>query len=621
MSDISPPVTTKYRFSRSNTLGSGAFADVFLGTAVTGTAKRQVAIKRVAKAKARNDPKMQRQLRNEIVLLRELRGHPNVVELIDSREDDAYIHIILEYCNGGDLSKHLRQCAPLPEAHTHDVMLQLAEALKHTRANHVVHRDIKPHNVLLTINPKRRCGFDVKLSDFGFACQMAPSDMTATFCGSPLHMAPEVLAGEQYDPKIDLWSIGTIAYQMATGATPYRAKTTQELKQKLRDAHQRLPVPGHYTSEFADLSDRLLRVDPKERIEFEAFFEHPFFKLQFGEHHHVVPGRPAMLLDFKPAPDEVAVAASSAATAATTTSINPASFVVVDRRAAEFAEQVHDAAAHADAAAPDDAEQRALRDAADRAVRKARLILHAADDLSIFERLVLHGRAIGMLREARPARARDRLRDMHPCCATLVSALRFSDTFEHCLTEIDRLRIDATAAPAPAVDEQRAPDELLLDAGTLLADRAARHAATGDAAVAKALYDDSAMMVTLARGATDSDRARIDRYAAELRRRRDDVGASVGPESCMVAARAGPPESAPIRIPVSGGASGGGGGGSGSNRAIGAGARRAAFCGSCGLRYNCASDNFCNMCGTHRPSLASLGASSSNTTPRSLSLM
>lgn len=588
MDDASTP---KYRFSRSNRLGEGAFAEVFLGTAVTGTAKRRVAIKRIPKRKARDDPKMQRQLRNEIALLRELRGHPNVVQLLDNREDAEHIHIILEYCNGGDLAKHLKRCAPLPEAHTHDVLSQLAEAIKHTRKNHVVHRDIKPHNVLLSINPKRRCGFDVKLSDFGFACQMAPSDMTATFCGSPLHMAPEVLAGEQYDPKIDLWSIGTIAYQMATGATPYRASTTQELKQKLREARHQLPVPGHYTAEFADLVNRLLRVDPADRIDFDAFFAHPFFEVQFGQHHHVQPSR---LLRFEPAAD--------AAPAPTSAPVDPASFVVVDRRAAEFAEQVHEAATHAEADAPDDGEQRALRDAADRAVRKARLILHAADGRSVWERLVLHGRAIGMLREARPAKARERLRDMRPCHATLVSALRFSDTFEHCLNAIDRLRSEATAAPPPKPDEQRPPDGLLVDAGTLLAERAARHDVAGDTAVAKALYNDSATLVALARGATDSDRAHIDSYAAELRRRRDDVGASVGPESCMVAAAARPPDSAPIAMPP---------------RPPAAGPRRATFCGSCGLRYGDATDNFCNMCGTQRPSLTSLGAS----TPRSLSIM
>lgn len=116
----------------------------------------------------------------------------------------ALPHPAPQYCDGGDLSHYIAKHAPLPEAQIANFINQVALALGVLRAKAVVHRDLKPQNLLLSGPPDQLV---VKIADFGFARQLAEQDMAATFCGSPLYMAPEVLEGDQYNAKADLWSV------------------------------------------------------------------------------------------------------------------------------------------------------------------------------------------------------------------------------------------------------------------------------------------------------------------------------------------------------------------------------------------------------------------------------
>lgn len=607
----------KYAYNRKRELGSGSFARVFLGSARTGadgSPTFKVAVKRVDLSKVSRNPKAQALIRNEITLLKKLAGHPNVVKLFDSYEDRRHLHLVLEYCDGGDLGKHLRKHAPLPEPTIHDLLSQLARGIQHLRAHDVVHRDLKPQNILLCADPTRPSGYVLKLIDFGFATQLTATDLTATYCGSPLFMAPEVVTGQAYDPKIDLWAVGTVAYQMATGTTPFRAKSIGELRRKLNDAEaadRRLAVPGHLSPEFAALVQGLLRISPGKRLAFEAFYAHPFF------HKHFPPPAPDA-----PSADADFAAAAVEASVAPPVCCDPGSYVVVDRRVTEFAERLDKLKAHGDPAADAAEHNSVLRELARRAVARATLVLHAAEGGSAWERLVLHGRALTLLRNAM-SRGREHIAGFEaaPGPLTAEAALRFRDCMEHCVAGIDALR-----AAVADTDEQRSPFDMLLGAALRLSERATRHADARETVPAGVLYRAAITLLGVVRDERPDDAERIDRLVQTTEHRmnaassRCSVALSsmrndsmlLGTSSVATSPAASTVASSkPIPIP---------GGGRAAAAAAAASAtplsfERARFCWSCGMRYQHEADRYCSMCGTQRHLV---GSSVSGSAPSSL---
>lgn len=139
----------------------------------------------------------------------------------------------MEYCNGGDLADYLRAKGTLSEDTIHIFLRQIASAMCTLQSKGVVHRDLKPQNLLLhyagttTPSPSQ---IKIKIADFGFARFLPGKMMAATLCGSPMYMAPEVIMSKGYDAKADLWSVGTIVYQCLTGKAPFQANSPQQLK-------------------------------------------------------------------------------------------------------------------------------------------------------------------------------------------------------------------------------------------------------------------------------------------------------------------------------------------------------------------------------------------------------
>lgn len=162
-------------------IGVGSFASVFRGKSASG---RDVAIKIVSKEKL-NMKKLQENLDNEIEIMRSLK-HPNIVEFIEILKSERKHYIIMEYCAGGDLSQYIRQRGKLDEALAHHFMMQLSKGLLFLYQNNLVHRDLKPQNLLILDNT---VAFpQLKLADFGFARSLKPQSLANTLCGSPLYM-------------------------------------------------------------------------------------------------------------------------------------------------------------------------------------------------------------------------------------------------------------------------------------------------------------------------------------------------------------------------------------------------------------------------------------------------
>ncbi|XP_042000684.1 serine/threonine-protein kinase ATG1c-like isoform X1 [Salvia splendens] len=252
-------------------IGAGSFSTVWHARhRVHGT---EVAIKEIATA--RLNSKLQESLKSEIFILKRI-NHPHIIRLHDMIEEPGKIYIVLEYCKGGDLSMYIQQRqGKVSEATAKHFMQQLAEGLKILRDNNLIHRDLKPQNLLLSTNGDNST---LKIADFGFARSLQPRGLAETLCGSPLYMAPEIMQLQKYDAKADLWSVGAILFQLVTGKTPFTGCNQIQLLQNIIKSND-LPFPPEakdLNPYCIDLCTKLLRRNPVERLTFEEFFNHPY---------------------------------------------------------------------------------------------------------------------------------------------------------------------------------------------------------------------------------------------------------------------------------------------------------------------------------------------------------
>ncbi|XP_010767311.1 serine/threonine-protein kinase ULK1-like isoform X2 [Notothenia coriiceps] len=268
----------KFEFNRKDLIGHGAFAVVFRGR---HKEKRDwvVAVKCINK---KNLAKSQSLLGKEIKILKELK-HENIVRLLDYQEMGGCVYLVMEYCNGGDLAEYLHSKGTLSEDTIRVFLHQIGQAMKVLQSKGILHRDLKPQNILLCHPEGRRSSPNntcLKIADFGFARHLQTNTMAATLCGSPMYMAPEVIMSQNYDAKADLWSIGTIVYQCLTGKAPFHASTPQELRQFYESNSTLLPsIPKETSSNLRHLLLGLLQRSNQKRISFDEFFHHPFLEI------------------------------------------------------------------------------------------------------------------------------------------------------------------------------------------------------------------------------------------------------------------------------------------------------------------------------------------------------
>ena len=200
-------------------------------------------------------------------------NHPNGIQVLDfGRNDlDGSLYIVMEYVQGKDLRIVLRDEWPLPEERLCGIMAQVLAALTEAHTHNVIHRDLKPENIMVE---KRRDNEDfVKVLDFGIA-KIMDSDVPGltrndVVCGTPQYMAPEQATGSALDPRCDLYAVGVILYQMATGHLPFDGQNSMEV---LTKHVNELPTPPRVRQPDAPISEamqslilRALEKDPNNR--------------------------------------------------------------------------------------------------------------------------------------------------------------------------------------------------------------------------------------------------------------------------------------------------------------------------------------------------------------------
>ncbi|MBA0686021.1 hypothetical protein Goari_013650 [Gossypium aridum] len=251
-------------------IGSGSFAVVWRSR------HRQhgleVAVKEIDKKLLSS--KVSESLLKEISILSTI-NHPNIIQLFEAIETEDRIFLVLEYCDGGDLAAYIQRYGKVSEEVARHLMRQLAAGLQVLQEKHLIHRDLKPQNLLLTKGSTPQ----LKIGDFGFARSLAPENLADTLCGSPLYMAPEIIQNKKYDAKADLWSVGAILFQLVTGKPPFDGNNQLQLFQNiLRSTELQFPEGAleKLHPDCVNLCRSLLRHDPVERLTFREFFDHKF---------------------------------------------------------------------------------------------------------------------------------------------------------------------------------------------------------------------------------------------------------------------------------------------------------------------------------------------------------
>ena len=212
----------RYRIERR--IGTGGMADVFL--ARDESLGRMVAIKILAERYAQDEAFLER-FRREATAAAGL-SHPNIVSVYDRGQASGTSYIAMEYLNGPTLKDEITSRAPLPEAEVVNWAVQALDALEFAHRQGVVHRDIKPHNMILTDEGR------LKVTDFGIARAANVAQMTevGSIVGTAQYLSPEQARGLDVGPQSDLYSMGIVLYEMLTGELPFTGDSAVEIAMK-----------------------------------------------------------------------------------------------------------------------------------------------------------------------------------------------------------------------------------------------------------------------------------------------------------------------------------------------------------------------------------------------------
>ncbi len=220
------------RYEIIRLIGEGGMANVYL--AYDTILERNVAIK-VLRGDLADDEKFVRRFQREALSASSL-SHPNIVEMYDVGEDNGNFYIVMEYINGKTLKQLIKKRGHLTVSESIDIMCQLTDGLAHAHDSYIIHRDIKPQNIMVLEDGL------VKITDFGVAMALNASDLTQTnsVMGSVHYLPPEQAAGKGSTIKSDIYSLGIVFYEMLAGTMPFRGETAVEIALK----HIKDPMPS-----------------------------------------------------------------------------------------------------------------------------------------------------------------------------------------------------------------------------------------------------------------------------------------------------------------------------------------------------------------------------------------
>ena len=269
-------------------LGKGSFGEVYLSTK---RGRNQYFATKKMDRKQADQPSVRKYFENEIKILQSL-NHPNIVKFEEIKATKDYYYIVMEYINGGSLTDCLKKYQQkfgkaFPESIVQYLMIQIIDAIKYIHARKIIHRDLKLDNIMVSFdneNDKNNLNMmraKVKIIDFGFAINMKGS-LAFSALGSPINMDPVILQKFSkkdsrqlgYDEKADVWSLGTVCYEMLIGQSVFNADTMNELVKKVENGSYN--VPTSVSKEVVAFLNGMLQYDGNNRLSAAELAKSPF---------------------------------------------------------------------------------------------------------------------------------------------------------------------------------------------------------------------------------------------------------------------------------------------------------------------------------------------------------
>ncbi|ALX27422.1 hypothetical protein GMAR_ORF47 [Golden Marseillevirus] len=232
-------------------IGAGSFGVCFAGT----WKGIDVCVKRVINQNMSEDAKLR--FREEASLLAKFGEHENIVTFVGACYQKPNICLVTVLQTPGDLGKVLASDTRLDMATKRKILFGVCNGLNFLHSKNILHRDIKSSNVLVDER------WNAKISDFGFA-RLKESCATQTSCGSPCYTAPEILRGEKYDEKADIFSLGVLIWEVITRKTPFEGENAIRIVEKVRSG-QRLSIPSDCPRRIRKLMQKCWDENPQER--------------------------------------------------------------------------------------------------------------------------------------------------------------------------------------------------------------------------------------------------------------------------------------------------------------------------------------------------------------------
>ena len=282
----------KINFQFIKELGRGAFAEVHL---VKDKNNKLFAAKKLNEKNL--NQKLKFYLQNEINILK-MFNHPNIIKLYSVFKNPNYTCLILEYCSGGSLDKYLydyisKYGTPFSEKLVQRLMKQILLGVKTLHENGIIHRDLKLGNILIKYNNdydkhnKNLYNSTIKITDFNMSCKTNVS-APISVVGTPVNMAPTIVQNMNnfpkiYDEKVDIWSLGTICYEMLFGKPPFTGYTKEEIYQKI--INNQVVIPKTISVEARTFLFKMLKKDGFNRYSTSQLLNHEFIVNDYHTFH------------------------------------------------------------------------------------------------------------------------------------------------------------------------------------------------------------------------------------------------------------------------------------------------------------------------------------------------
>jgi serine/threonine protein kinase len=257
--------TLSGRYETSERLGSGGMSNVYKATDLI--LERTVAVKILAEHLS-DDERFVARFRREALAVAKL-IHPNIVQVYDTGKDDGRHYIVMEYVSGRSGAQILQRHGPVDAETAAEVGIQACAGLDYAHRRGIIHRDVKPGNLMVTGGPVGGGEMTVKLTDFGIARAIEQTRITqvGSVVGTAAYLAPEQVRGEEATPATDVYALGVVLYQFLTGRLPYEGSSLAELA--VRQQNEKPLPPSTYNGDVPEtLGGAVLRAlegDPNRR--------------------------------------------------------------------------------------------------------------------------------------------------------------------------------------------------------------------------------------------------------------------------------------------------------------------------------------------------------------------